>query len=180
MLTGQAILFAFARYLEDRVSVSGHMHGRRKCVQVGGPRPEARVENHLPPFFSHRISITSFWKARKNQAKINNGKSFCIMFKLERQRPSSKKSWRVSWLSNAPGSCVLVTMVTSQTKQIKHFETLHRFIFQSFWLGFHGPYGRLYWTIPMYFLQNVDRFPFELHTNTTRRMPKQVGKEDRR
>ena len=27
-------------------------HGRRKCVEVGGPRPEARAKNHLPPFFS--------------------------------------------------------------------------------------------------------------------------------
>ena len=27
------------------------MHGRRKCVRVGGPKPEARAKNHLLPFF---------------------------------------------------------------------------------------------------------------------------------
>ena len=90
---------------------------RRKCVQVGGPRPEVRAKNHLPPFFSHRILVTSFFKLTKKIKK--------------KKVPVSCSSWRVSWCpylinlfkfiwpwtnlsskdtlpSNPLGSCILV------------------------------------------------------------------------
>ena len=72
-------------------------HGRRKCVQVGGLRPEANAPNHLPPFFSPRISGTSFWKSRKKQ-KIHKKVWKKCLFHVQVGGSATllEKSWRIS------------------------------------------------------------------------------------
>ena len=84
----------------------------------GGGKPEARAKNHLPPVFLLGFRSLHFGnrsKCRKNKKFRKN--SFCIMFKLEGQRPSSKKSWRGRCPSCPPVPASLLPQLTSHIYQ---------------------------------------------------------------